>query len=500
MKREILVSATDHESWVAIVEDGRLAQVMLDRPDRDRIAGHVFKGRVDAVVPGIQAAFVDIGLEKAAFLQARDLVENDDSDAAEERDAIEERLGRGDWIVVQVTKESIGGKGPKVTAEISLAGRFLVYLPFSGRVGVSRKIEGRRQRHSLRRMAAAVVGDTGENGGVIVRTVGEEVTPQRMAQEFAGLRRTWRRIEAKIDALETPGVVHKEARLIGGVIRDLFTDSFEAVRVEPETVYAQVRDYVAEVAPDLVDRIHLHDGASGSLLEEAGVLDQLHRAFEPRVELKSGGHLVVESTEALVAIDVNTGRYTGSGTDAAKTILRTNLEAAREIAHQLRLRDVGGLVVIDFIDMEEAEHRQKVLHELRTHLGRDRARTRTNEISQFGLLEMTRQRVRPPLLERVTIGCRSCEGSGRVYSPATVARRVERGIRRAAADGNAKRIVIGLHPEVALHLLEEESGLMPLLRRGTGLELELRDDPVLREDEVRILAGPAEADVTGKYL
>ena len=209
---------------------------------------------------------------------------------------------------------------------------------------------------------------------------------------------------------------------------------------------------------------------------------------------------MIESTEALVAIDVNTGRFTGSGDrDPADTVLRTNLEAAREISRQLRLRDIGGLVVIDFIDMEDKDHQAKVVHELRSHLGRDRARTQTHEISPFGLLEMTRQRVRPPLVNAVTVECRSCEGVGRVYSPATVARRMERSVRKVAEDGAETRLTVCLHPEAALHVLEEESWLLPALRKATRLSLDLRDDPVLREDEVRLLAGKAEVDVTAKY-
>ena len=500
MKREILVSAGDRESWVAILEDGRLAQVMLDRPDRDRTVGDIFKGRVDAVLPGIQAAFVDIGLERAAFLHVTDLGLTRSGEAEGEEPTVEDHLKRGDWVTVQVTKEAMGTKGPKVTAEISLAGRSLVYLPRSSHVGVSRKIEDRRQRQHLRKMALEVVGGSEGGGGVIVRTAGGEVTAERLAHEYRALRRSWSLVQESIASLDVPGVVHRETRLVGGVIRDLFSEGFDAIRVEPESVYLEVRDYVREMAPDLMGRVQLHDGAPGTLLEEGGVADELHRALEPKVGLESGGHIVIESTEAMVAIDVNTGRFTGSGGNAAETTLRTNLEAAREIARQLRLRDIGGLIVIDFIDMDDAEDRSKVVREFRRALGRDRARTRTHEISPFGLLEMTRQRVGPPLLERVTVDCRLCGGRGRVFSPATVARRIERGISRAAEAGNGKILAVCLHPEVALHLLESEPDLLPTLSRRTKLKLSLRDDPVLREDEVRLLAGPAEIDVTDKYL
>lgn len=501
MKREILVSA-GAESWVAITEDGRLAQLMLDRPDRDRIVGHVFKGRVEAVLPGIQAAFVDIGLERSGFLGAGDLGVIDDGEAEEAPDGgaprIEERLKRGDWVLVQVSKEAIGRKGPKLTADISLAGRSLVYLPHSGHVGVSRRIDDPERRRRLRCLALEVVGDSG-GGGVIVRTTGEELTAERMRSEHGALRRTWEEIGERARSLESPGAVHQEARLVGGAIRDIFSDSFDAVRVEPQEMYREVRDYVREVAPDLVERVLLHTGAEGGLLEEFGVFEELRRACRPQVEMESGGHLVIEATEALVAIDVNTGSFTGSGESFRDTVLRTNLEAAREIAWQLRLRDVGGLVVIDFIDMESDEDRALVLNELRSHLARDRARTRACEISPLGLLEMTRQRTRPPLLDRVTVECRSCGGAGRLSSPATVARGIERGVRRAAREGKENRLVVRVHPEVALYVLEEEPGLIPALRRSTRLDLNMMDDPVLREDDLRFLSGPAETDVTDRY-
>jgi ribonuclease G len=259
-------------------------------------------------------------------------------------------------------------------------------------------------------------------------------------------------------------------------------------------------EYVKNVDPELSNRVHLHEGEE-PLFDKYGVGEEIQRAFERKVPLKLGGHIVIEPTEALVSIDVNTGRFTGKGKkkDPAKTILQTNLGAAQEIAKQLRLRDIGGIIVADFIDMESQAHRDKVLHELKTHLGRDRARTKAFEVSSLGLIEMTRQRVRPSLFNSLTSVCTSCRGIGRVYTPATVLRQIERSLRRAASAKEEKRIVVRLHPEVALRVIEEEPGLLKRLRSRTRMDLSLRDDPLIGLDEFRLLSGPSEIDVTGKY-
>ncbi len=398
-----------------------------------------------------------------------------------------------------MTKEPIGTKGPRLTAQISLPGRFLVYMPDASRVGVSRKIEGREQRSKLRKMAQAVLPP--DSGGIIVRTVSEEVNQKTLEKEFQRLHGRWEKIRKSATGVTAPAAVHREAKLISGVIRDLFSDKFDALRVDSRTVYGEVRDYVANVDPDLLDRVHLHEGPV-SLFDEYGVEEEIQKAFQRSVRLKSGGHVVIEPTEALVSIDVNTGKFTGKGRnkDPEQTILRTNLEAARAISKQLRLRDVGGIIVVDFIDMESQENRDKVIRELRSHLARDRARTKAFDVSGLGLVEMTRQRIRPSLFNSLTDVCPSCGGIGRVYKPATVVRRIERSLERAAAAKEEKRIVVRVHPEVALSVIENEPGLFKRLRMRTRLDLDMRDDPLMRLDEFRLLSGPAETDVTEKYV
>ena len=527
MKREILISASDRESWVALKEEGRLTELMLDRPDADRLVGDIFVGRVEAVLPGIQAAFVDIGEEKAAFLHAADVVapekSGEDGESVGGRDRrgggagakgagvaggnggrgrnratvpIQDVLSKGQKVVVKVTKEAISTKGPRASMQMSLPGRFLVYMPDSRHVGVSRKIEQRGERARLRAMATEVVKDGA--GGVIVRTAGEELTQKKLADEYKQLRAQWKAIRRKASKARPPTLVHREARLISGVIRDLFTARFDAVTIDDRKVHEQIVQYVRAFDPELLDRIRFHDSRT-PLFDDADIEDEIRRSFRRRVDLPSGGYVIIEPTEALVSIDVNTGRFTGKRKDPEATILKTNLDAVREIAIQLRLRDVGGIVVIDFIDMEEQESRDKVLHELRSRLGRDRARTRTWAVSELGLIEMTRQRVRPSMLQTLTESCDTCGGTGRLWSAPTLVREIERCLHRAAVAGDEKELLVRVHPQVALQVMEFEPRFVHKLARRTRLRLDLRDDPLMRPDEFRLLAGKARVDVTGKY-
>ena len=510
MKREILITATRHESWVALLEEDNLVELMFDRPDEVRLVGDIYLGKVDAVLPGIQAAFVDIGTEKAGFLHASDLAVDEDEDEggtgdgengggggrrARKAPSIQKLVKEGDSILVQVTKEPIGTKGPRLTAQVSLPGRFLVYLPDSDHVGVSRKIEGREERSRLRAMAKEILPP--DSGGIIVRTVGEEVTQKTLEKEFKRLRDQWQKIQRRVQSQKAPARVRREAKLVSGIIRDLFSDKVDRVLVDSKEVHNEVSQYVQNVDPDLLDRIQLYRD-SVPLFDRHNVDEEIQVAFKRRVDLPSGGYIIVEPTEALVSIDVNTGRYTGRK-DPEHTILRTNLDAAREIAKQIRLRDVGGIIVVDFIDMESQGNRDRVLQEMKSHLARDRARTKAFEVSALGLIEMTRQRVRPSLFHSLSQACDHCSGTGRVYTASTVIRRIERSIMRVSASKNARRLVVRLHPEVALQVLEEEPDFVRRLGRKMQLDLGLRDDPLLRQDEFRLLAGPAETDVTAKY-
>ena len=553
MKREILINGSQRETRLAILEDDRLVELLVDRPDHRRTVGDIYLGRVDAVLPGIQAAFVDIGQEKSAFLHASDLLEPDEDDdepsedETDEQDAVDQEqaeesgeaepgsgddqkawrgrrkrgngnggneprqrevssrrqlpniaeiLKKGQNLVVQVTKEPISSKGCRVTAQISLPGRFLVYMPFASKVGVSRKIESREERAKLREMVGRLLPP--DSGGMIVRTVAEGVTEENFQREVDSLLNLWKKINRKKTFVrKAPALLQRETSLTRGIIRDLFSWKVDALQVDSKELHHEIDQYLQQVDPELMQRVHFYT-ESTPLFDKYDIESEIRDLFKARCELPTGGSIIIQPTEALTSIDVNTGRYTGKK-DPEKTILRTNLEASREIARQIRLRDIGGIIVCDFIDMETRANRDRVLQELRTHLGRDRARTKALAVSELGLVEMTRQRVRPSLWHSMTTDCPTCAGTGRVFTPEVVARRLERSLKRAGHEHRERQLTVRLHPEVALYLLEEEPKFLQTLQKLTGLDLELRDDPMIRLDDFRLMSKPAGRDVTQQY-
>jgi len=512
MKREILINASQRETRVAILEDDQLVELLVDRPEARRMVGDIYLGKVEAVQPGLQAAFVDIGTEKSAFLHASDLVFDEGGDDDEEEGGegeeesrpadgrgkapqIQDVLKRGQQILVQVSKEPISTKGPRVTAQISLAGRFIVYMPFASRVGVSRKIGDRAERQRLREQMQQVL--PADSGGVIVRTVSEDVTQETFSRELTTLINQWKRIKRKTHFMRAPALVHRETSLTRGLIRDIFSTKVDSLTVDSKQLYNEIAEYLKGIAPELIERVKLYEEPV-PLFDRAEIETEIRDLFKRRCDLPSGGYLIIEPTEALVSIDVNSGRYTGKK-DPEKTILRTNVEAAREVARQLRLRDVGGIIVCDFIDMESKQNREKVLQELRTHLGRDRARTKAFAVSDLGLIEMTRQRVRQSHLQSMTEACPTCHGTGRVFTPETIVRRVERSVKRMAVEGKRDNLVVKLHPDVAMYVLEQEQDLMRKLEKTAGFSLEMRDDPLLRPDEFKLVVKGAGRDVTQQY-
>ena len=526
MKREILISGSPRETRVAILEDDRLVELLVDRPDTRRSVGDIYLGKVEAVLPGIQAAFVDIGAEKSAFLHASDLIESEEDeepgDRADDDDEngdgnggeapnggssrggrsarrkdpnIGDELKRGQTKLVQVIKESIGTKGPRVTAQVSLAGRFLVYMPFASKVGVSRKIDNRDLRAKLRDMVSKLVPK--DDGGWIIRTVADDLTEASCKREIDHLHGLWKKIKRKAQSARAPALIQQETSLTRGIVRDLFSDKIDSLLVDSKPLYHEIEQYLKQIDPELLSRVKLYQ-AETPLFDEYDIEVEIRNLFKQRVDLPTGGYLIIQPTEALISIDVNTGRYTGKK-DPESTIFKTNVEAAREVARQLRLRDIGGIIVVDFIDMETRGNRDKVLQELRTHLGRDRARTKAFAVSELGLIEMTRQRVRPSLWQSMTADCPTCNGTGRVFRPEVVVRRMERSLKRAGADHKERQLAVRLHPEVALYLVEQEPNFLRQLEKQTGLELEVRDDPMMRLDEFRMMAKPAGRDVTELY-
>jgi ribonuclease G len=514
MRREIIINAGSNETRIALLEDKELVEVMVERPEAVRRVGDIYKGRVNAVLPGMQAAFVDVGLEKSAFLHASDLQPDsdlddlfDDDEEIEERKKggaggrgrreevaprIEDALRKGQELLVQITKEPIGTKGPRVTTQISLPGRYLVLMPGHDHVGVSRKIEDRAERARLKGLIKEI---RPKDAGIIVRTVGAEQGKKEFQSDIKYLEQLWQKIEKQ--RVKAPALLHQEMEFTTGLIRDIFTEDVTQLTLDSKEEYQQILKYLATYAPQLKSRVKLYRGEA-PIFDHFGIEGEIEKAMERKVWLKKGGYITIDQTEALVAVDVNTGRFTGKKSQE-ETILKTNLEAAEEIARQLRLRDLGGIIVLDFIDMEEESNRKAVADALRGHLKHDRSRTKAFAVSELGLVEMTRQRQRPSLANYFTENCAACEGSGRVLSLASSTLKIERMLRRVGQRAREKQLILRVHPDVAVHLVEQNADRLGRLERQFRFRVEIRDDPSLRRDEIRLFRGKTFEEITKQF-
>ena len=508
---EIIVNASPNETRVAILENHNLVEFLAERAESARQVGDIFKGRVNAVLPGMQAAFIDIGLEKTAFLHVSDMVVPDsdsidsigeDSDAGERRArkvprgmSIEGLLKKGQEIMVQVTKEPIGTKGPRVTTQISIAGRYVVLMPGSPQVGISRKIENREDRSRLREMIKEILPP---GAGVIIRTVGEGKQKGQFVADIRYLTQLWKKIQKAYTHMPCLSVLHKEVGLTTGLIRDLFNEDVDRLIIDSKQEHKQIQTYLQLISPELKDRIHLYKEET-PIFDAYEIESEIEKTLSNRSWLKAGGYIILDQTEALVAIDVNTGRYTGEK-NQEETIFRTNMEAAKEIGRQLRLRDIGGIIVIDFIDMERESNRAKVLETLREELKRDRSRTKTFRVSELGLVEMTRQRVRPSLLHYFSSPCPHCKGTGKRLSLASLAMKVEGLLRRVSSYCSEKKVVVAVHPELAVYFLEGSSGRLGAIEKRYKLSVEIRDDDSLDREEIRIFDRKSGKELTDQVL
>ncbi len=502
MSRKLLIESDPHEVRVALVEDDRLAEAWVERHRERGPVGNIYRGRVARVVPGIQAAFVDIGLERSAFLyvgdvrdrlaELADLVGEDEdweTGGRGEPRRIDELLSQGQELMVQVRKAPLGGKGARVTTQIALPGRYLVLMPTTSDTGISRRIDDVEERQRL----LAVLDELGPvPGGVIIRTAGEGCDGRELGRDLDYLSRLWRQVAERTEKSAAPALVYRELDLARRTVRDRLDESFEVVWVGGEETYRAVRDEVETLEPRLLDRVRLF-AEPGSLFAEFGMPRQLEKALKGRSWLKSGGYLVIQQTEALVSIDVNTGRYLGKKS-LEETVLHANLEAVDEVARQIRLRDLGGIIVIDFIDMVEPANRQRVVAALEERLKSDRSRARVSQISQFGLVEVTRKRSRSNLRQVLTRACPCCGGGGRIKSIGTLCLELRRrlldhpeGAPPPWADGLAVRLA----PEVAVAL---ETSWAPVMRE---LEERLGVAPRLVPD-ARIHPGTFELIESGK--
>ena len=405
---------------------------------------------------------------------------------------IEEHLKPGQEVLVQITKEPISTKGPRVSQQISLPGRYLVYMPQLDHLGVSRKIMDRDERQRLRSMLTEMKPN---GGGLIVRTVGEGKDLRHFRSDVRFLSKMWDDVQKRARREKAPALLHREMELTTGLIRDLFTEEVDRVVIDGKKEHKEILGYLKNYAPELRNRVELYENET-PILDRFGIEPEIEKTFERKIWLKKGGYIVIEHTEALVTIDVNTGRYTGKTASQEETILRANLEAAKEIARQLRLRDIGGIIVIDFIDMEIEANKRAVLDELRTWLRRDRARTKTFGVSELGLVEMTRQRVRPSLLHYFSDDCPTCDGVGKVLSLESVGMAVERMLKKAGREIPEKRLELHVSPEVAVFLMEERGSRIAAIERTNGMEVDIVDDPGLRRHERRLKVVGTSEDVT----
>jgi len=504
VKKEILINVDGAETRVAVLEDGKLVEISLERPEAERAAGNVYKAKVENVLPGMQAAFVDIGLEKNAFLYVADAapivnfdeVEGDEPPKIKKGLAINKLLKPGQKITVQVTKDPIGTKGARVSAYVTLPSHYVVLMPTVDYVGVSRRIADPKERQRLRGVATKAKP---RGMGVIVRTAAEGHDAAEVKADIDYLASVWRKIQQRAKSGAAPRVLHQDMGLVGRVVRDVVTESVARVVVDSVEEYDRVKALLQEMAPALADRVELHDPKAGDLFGANGVEAELDRALSRRVWLRNGGYLVIDETEAFTVFDVNTGRYVGS-TSLAQTVLDTNLEAAAEIARQLRLRDIGGIIVIDFIDMDVQEHRQKVIHRLEEHLRRDRTRSHVLGLTELGLVEMTRKKVRQSLGDAMTRVCPTCEGRGRVMSEETVAARVRRELRELLRTSDAQAMLVEVHPSVAALLIGSGGAKLREMERELGKVIYIRGSEELSHEGSKFRLFDTKAEVQAAAL
>ncbi len=500
MSRKLLIESDPHEVRVALLEDERLSEVWIERHHERGPVGNIYRGRVARVVPGIQAAFVDIGLERNAFLyvgdvrdrlaELADLVGEDEDWETGRRGEprrIDELLSPGQELIVQVRKAPVRKKGARVTTQIALPGRYLVLMPTTADTGISRRIDDVDERERL----LAVLDELGPvPGGVIIRTAGEGCDGRQLGHDLDYLSRLWQEVAERAEKAKAPALVYRELDLARRTVRDRLDDSFEVVWVDGDEAYRQVLADVEALEPQLVEKV-LPCDEPGRLFAQFGLPRELEKALRNRIWLRSGGYLVIQQTEALVAIDVNTGRYLGRKS-LEETVLHANLEAVDEVARQIRLRDLGGIIVIDFIDMVESENRRRVVAELEDRLKSDRSRVRVSRISEFGLVEVTRKRSRSNLHRVLTRPCPCCGENGRIKSVATVCLELRRQLLQPGAGGTAGQmsaVTVRVPPDVARALETTWAPVMRELEERLGAAPRLEPDPKIHPDRFELIEG-----------
>jgi len=473
MLKEIVVNVGEEETRVAVLEDRVPVEIYIERSINQRLVGNIFKGRVENVLPGMQAAFVNIGLEKNAFLYVEDALPARSPDGNGQGGSalganIGDILKQGQELLVQIVKEPIGTKGPRVTTHITLPGRYLVLMPTVDYIGISRRIDSEKERDRLKDLAARVKP---EGMGVIVRTVAEGVEEDEFRQDVNLLAKLWRKILSRAAHGPAPNLVHRDLELVQRILRDAFTEDVDRLTLDSRYEYEKVLDLLDITDPRLKLKVFLDEREN--VFEDYGIEQEIEKVIKRKVWLKCGGYLVIDQAEALTAVDVNTGKYVGT-TNLEDTVLKTNLEAAREIARQLRLRNIGGIVIVDFIDMVEEAHRQEVLHALEEEIRKDKTKTNILGITQLGLVEMTRKKVRPSLAEVLQKPCPYCEGRGKVLSEETLGIHFKNQIYNVARQTSAQTILVEANPVVAARLIGSGGASLRDLEGKTGKSLYIR--------------------------
>ncbi len=546
MRKEIIINAAANETRIAITEDGRLAELFVETANKEKMVGDIYLGRVAKVMPGIKAAFIDLGLNQDGFLHFSDIGnrfeeyssmigdDDEDEEKAENSVAVAEPAGaavaqgqpehpsghspqpsqpqpprnresarpprreihleKGQEIIVQITKEPVGKKGVRVTSEVSLAGRFLVLLPFDGKIGISKKISSFKEKRRLRKIVQAILP---EGFGVIIRTVAEGKEEDSLKKDLEDLIKTWREVEKTVKTEKPPCLLYKDMATTSSVIRDLFSNDVSRVVIDSKKLHREIRAYIKYTSAQLLDKIELHKDRA-PIFDTFGIEKEIETTLSRKVWLKSGGYIIIEPTEAMVVIDVNSGRYAAKK-EQEQNSLRTDLEAAREICRQLRLRDIGGIIVCDFIDLEDERNKKKVYEELKKEFRKDRAKVTVLPMTEFGLVQITRQRIRQNILHSFTEPCPACGGTGLVRSKTTTLNQLERWIRRFKAERRESKLTLRVHPELATLL---RSGTISRLRRIMVKYLvwiKLEADPSMPLGEFRFISRKENRDITEQF-
>lgn len=492
MSEEILINVTPQETRVARVESGVLQELFIERVRCRGLVGNIYKGRVSRVLPGMEAAFVDIGLERAAFLHASDVIPNDVTPDKEQQETgvsprpqvITDLLRNGQELLVQVIKDPLGTKGARLTTHITVPSHFLVYMPGAHNVGVSTKIDDDQERQRLRKLVTELAEDL-SGGGYIVRTATESASPEALANDIGFLRKLWASVQERAAEAKPGTVVHEDLPLVQRCLRDLVGANVERVRVDSPQTFAQMRSFTERFVPEIA-RVIEHYNGERPIFDLYSIEDEIQKSLQRKVALKSGGYVVIDQTESMTTIDVNTGAFVGHR-NLEETIFKTNLEAAQAIGRQLRLRNLGGIIIIDFIDMERPDHRRQVLRALEKCLERDHAKSHICEVSPLGLVEMTRKRTRESLEHVLCEPCRTCDGRGTIKTAETVCCEIFREIQREARLYEAHELLVVAAQTVIDRLLDEESSNLAELEELIGTSIKLQVETLYTQEQYDVV-------------